>query len=131
MRRWGAILLALALAAPDVPAADPGASAPAAAIPFREDQPLEIDLTRITIGAVLMAAAGGFAWYLSRRRGGAMGGGASRGRRLRVVERLRLSPRTTLVVVEFDGRTLLLAEQPGALLQIDAARAPAANANDE
>ena len=92
-----------------------GADAPAAAIPFRRDAPVEPEAGRIAAAFVLAIAAGLGALYVMRRR-------VQRslplqaGRRLRLVERLRVSPRSTLLLIECDGRSVLLGEQAGTLV---------------
>ena len=58
---------------------------------------------------VVLAAIAAFAIWYARRRGVALPAPARR-RRLRVVERLALSRHASLVVVEFDGKTLLVGE---------------------
>jgi flagellar biogenesis protein FliO len=55
---------------------------------------------------VLMAIAAFVLWYAKREGIRIRLPGVSK--RLKVVERLTLSQRTSLVLIEFDGRTLLL-----------------------
>jgi flagellar biosynthetic protein FliO len=62
----------------------------------------------LAVLAVLLAAAAAFAWYARRR--GLSFPLQGRVKRLRVVERLALSRRSALVVVEYQGRTLLLGQ---------------------
>ena len=104
-------------------AARGAAEGAASGIPFRRESVPGFDAGRWAAGVGLaLAVAGGMLWWLRRRLPGAAAG--PHARRLKVVESLRVSPRTTLLLVELDGRTLLLGEQPGALVLLPAAEAP-------
>lgn len=100
------------------------ASASVAAIPFKQDTPLAS--APLGGGAVavlllsLLAIAG--VLFLRRRLPLAAAGG---GRLLRVLERQPLGPRAQLVVVEFDGRRLLLAHTEHGVTAVATAAAPA------
>lgn len=84
-------------------------------IPFRQSPPGGLDSGRwmLGLGAALAAAAGAL-WWLRRRLPGALPGVG--GRRMRVLEMLRISPRSVLLLVEVDGRTLLIGEQAGSIV---------------
>lgn len=117
-----AVALALALAGPVLaqPAVQPANDKPAAEIPFRRDGLPGFDAGRWAFGVGLaLAVAGGVLWWLRRRLPGAAAG--PRTRRIQVLETLRVSPRSTLLLVECDGRTLLIGEQAGTLVLLSAA----------
>jgi flagellar biogenesis protein FliO len=58
----------------------------------------------------LVAAAALVLWYARRHGGFVRFAAAGRPRRLRVLERLSLSRHASLVLVEYDGRALLLGQ---------------------
>lgn len=100
-----------------------GAVSGPASIPFKAGDDLGTQLVRVAVVFVVLAAvfvAGVIAW----RRLGGKAPFAPRHRRLAVVETLRLSPRTTLFLVELDGEPLLLGQQ-GQTLTVLANRAAA------
>jgi len=109
----GALLLAVAASAPaeyahgqDVPK-----SGTARPIPYKEepsfaDQLVRVGLAFASVVVVGAIGIGGYR-YLSGARPALSG---RTGRRLIVVETLRLAPRTTLFLVEADGRTLLIGQ---------------------
>ena len=91
-------------------------------IPFRKEATPGVDSGRWALGVGLATLAGmGVLWWLRRRHPAALqglwpqAGPGAPARRLKLVESLRVSPRSTLLLVEVDGRSLLLAEQAGAL----------------
>lgn len=91
-------------------------------IPFRKEATPGIDSTRWALGVGLATVAGvGLLWWLRRRHPAALqglwsqAGPGAPSRRLKLVESLRVSPRSTLLLVEVDGRSLLIAEQAGVL----------------
>lgn len=89
--------------------AQPAAAASAAsAIGYKPDGdfgPLLLQATLVLAGLAAAFVAG--AYGLKRLRGHVLGPVT---RRLRVAESLRLAPRTTLWLVEVDGRTVLLGQ---------------------
>jgi flagellar biogenesis protein FliO len=101
------------------------ASAPPAAIPFKQEKQSSESLARQTVGALLLAglAAAGIAFGLKRygRRGESS---PRKPRRLQAIETLRLSRQSTLHVIEFNGHELLLAEH-GQQVQLLAQLPPA------
>ena len=91
-------------------------------IPFRKEATPGVDSTRWALGVGLATLAGvGVLWWLRRRHPAALqglwpqAGPGAPARRLKLVESLRVSPRSTLLLVEVDGRSLLIAEQAGVL----------------
>jgi len=114
-RPWllpGLLCAALACSAAAQPAAAPRGAA--SGIAFRSEGELGAGLGRAVGALVLVLGLGLGAVHLLRRRMRAAGPGPLR--RVRVVERQRASPRTTLLLVEFDGRTVLVGEHGGALV---------------
>jgi len=75
--------------------------------------------------AVLLAA--GFMLWYARRKGIGLHPPA-KGRRLKVVERLALSQRAALVLVEYDGRAILLGQSGD---QLSLVAGPPASRDDE
>jgi hypothetical protein len=120
-RHWRAALLALCLAvaggaradAPpaSVPAAS-GAATPHGAIPFKQDKQGGGSLAYQSVAGLVLAglAAYGIVLGLKRYGGSAVGGPLRRQRRLQMVESLRLSRKSVLHVVDYQGEQLLLAE---------------------
>lgn len=85
--------------------------APSPAIPFKREAPAEeFDVRRIVVGFGMAALALGGALYFLRKRLGAMTGETPGVKQLRVLETRRLTPRSTLFVVEFDGVRYLVGE---------------------
>jgi flagellar biogenesis protein FliO len=76
---------------------------------------------------VLLGAAAALLWWT--RRGGAAHPVPGRRRRLRVIERLALSRGAALVLVEYEGRALLIGQSADrvSLIERGAARAPEAD----
>jgi flagellar biogenesis protein FliO len=130
-RRFLLVLPLTALGGTAVRAQD--APAPrAAGIPFRQDPPSALESPRGWLGilAVLLALGGGV-WWLRRRLPGPTSAG-TRVRRMKLQETLRLSPRSTLHLVEVDGRTVLLAEHAQGLTALPADPAyPTVAKNDD
>lgn len=87
------------------------ADAPATAqrIPFRQDDSFGDLLLSVGPGLVIALAVAGVALFLLRRYVAVTQ--AAPGRRLRVVETLRLGPKFTLFLVELDGRGVLIGQQ--------------------
>ena len=101
--RWGLLAL-LWMLAPAATAQQ--ADTQAKAIPYKQDSSAADALWRaglglIALGAIALGVVYGYK-RLPRLKG------ASVTRRLKVVETLRLSPRTTLFLVEMDRKSLLL-----------------------
>jgi hypothetical protein len=71
---------------------------------------------------VLLAAAAAALWWA--RRSGAAPALPGRRRRLRVIERLALSRGAALVLVEYEGRTLLIGQSADRLSLIERGTEP-------
>lgn len=73
---------------------------------------------------VLLVAAAALLWWT--RRGGGVGAAQGARRRLRVVERLTLSRGAALILVEYEGRALLIGQSAEriSLIERGVARAP-------
>lgn len=78
-------------------------------IPFKPADDLVTLLLPVAVTLVLLLAAAAGALALLRRRG-LLGSAGRQARRLKVIERLALSRRSALLIVEYDGRPLLLGE---------------------
>jgi hypothetical protein len=78
-------------------------------IPFKPADDLWSALVPGLVLLVLLGGAAAFAAWKARRRGWRPGRAAGR-RRLDIVERLPLSRRAVLHVVEYNGRVLLIGE---------------------
>jgi flagellar biogenesis protein FliO len=78
-------------------------------IPFKPADDLWSTLAPGLAMLVVLAAIAAFVVWYSKRRGVTLALPA-RHRRLRVVERLALSRHASLVVVEYDGKPLLIGE---------------------
>jgi flagellar biogenesis protein FliO len=92
-------------------------------IPFKPAE--DIFALLVPVAALLLAlvaAAAAALWYARRQGGGfAPFAAAGKARRLRVLERLALSRHAALVLVEYDGRTLLLGQSGERVSLIDGA----------
>jgi flagellar biogenesis protein FliO len=111
------------------PAASGAASAQVStAIPFRKEATPGFDAGRWALGMGAALAAGALAlWWIRRRMPGALPGvlPGARGRRIRVLETQRISPRSLLMLVEVDGCPLLVGEHAGGLVLLRSpSRAP-------
>lgn len=83
-------------------------AAPSRPIPYKQDTDLAGQLARVGVGLVLALGVGVSALYGYRRYFARYL--APAGRRMRVVESLRLTPKTALFLVEVDGKTLLISQ---------------------
>lgn len=143
-RRAMPVLLALGLAAalparPQGPAAPTAAATPASqGIPFRKEATPGFDAGRwgLGVGAALAACALAL-WWLRRRTGlllpGALGqalGSSPRTRRIRIVENQRISAHASLVLLEIDGRPVLIGEHSGGLVMLELPDATGGPARD-
>lgn len=106
MRRfWRGCMLALMLTLPWGVHAQSG-DAPPRAIPYKEESAMAGSLWRASLGLLGLAAIAVALIYGYKRIPKFTARTASK--RLKVVESLRLSPRTTLFLVEMDHKTMLL-----------------------
>lgn len=133
-----AVLLAPAWAQPEASASAASAAssnatapAPAGAGPatvrptFRQDEDLSGLVARSALALVVVLAVGAVVVVLLRRRAGLPAWPAAGSRRLKLVEQLRLGPRTVLHLVELDGRPLLLGQHGDKLTAVPAPPAEA------
>ena len=105
------LLLALSgLALADVPAVSAVTPAPGA-IPFKHDKQATGSLAYQSFAGLVLdgLAACGIVLGL-KRYGGKLGGRLGQTRRVQMLEAIRLSRRSTLYVVQYQGQELLLAE---------------------
>jgi flagellar biogenesis protein FliO len=82
---------------------------------------VEIDYLRVLLAVVLCLALAVLILLWIKRHAGqrlAAALGQRHGQSVRVVERVRLSPRATLHVVEFDGQRILVASDPNGVYRI-------------
>jgi flagellar biogenesis protein FliO len=86
-------------------------------IPFKPADDLAGMLVPVLVLLVLLLAAAVSALALLRRRG--LLPGARQARRLRLIERLPVSRRSAVLLVEYDGRPLLLGESGGELRALE------------
>lgn len=90
-----------------------GKDAAAASIPFRKDDNLGEMAVTVGLGLVVAIGAALAALYMLRRYLVRVQQGP--GRRLRVIETIRLGPKSALFLVELDGRGLLIGQHGDAL----------------
>lgn len=109
-------LLCLLLAAPAVSWAEPAPAPPHTGIPFKSEpkstgrQFGETLLALIVVGGL---AVGGL--YVMRRYLPTMALKAGAGKRLQLLETMRLTPKTTVFLIKFDNTTLLLGQHGDSL----------------
>ena len=98
-------------------------------IPFKPAEDLFALLVPVAaLLLALLAAAAAALWYARRR--GAGFAAAGKARRLRVLERLALSRHVALVLVEYDGRPILLGQSGERLSLIERGAAKDTAAGD-
>lgn len=89
-------------------------------IPYRTDPtPIEEQGPRTALVFVLLMIAFGTGLYIVRKKFPSVTGLGQIGRRLKVAERIRLNPRTTLYLIELDSRELLVIQSGDRVLQLD------------
>lgn len=93
-------------------------------IPFKtEPTPVEEQGVKTALILILLLGTTGTGLYLLRRRMPRLAGLDAGQGRLRVIERVRLNPRSTLYLVSFDQREILLAQCGDHVQQLDPALA--------
>lgn len=97
---WGSVALAQ-----ELPVRTPGT------IPYKTDStPIEEHGSRVGMAILLLLAAGGGAFYLIRKKIPPFITNTEEDRQLKIIKRAKLNPRTTLYVVEFNQRKLLISQ---------------------
>ena len=100
----------------------PAASAPdahaTAPIPFRKDDNAGALAVNVGLGLIVALGLGIGVLYLLKRY--LVGMQRAPGRRLRVIETVRLSPKASLFLVECDNRALLIGQHGDTLAVLDA-----------
>lgn len=104
------IVLLLTGHIPEVAHADDSAAAATSSVPYKKQSDADDNLVSRAVASLVAALAIGLGGLYLARRFLPHGDRLLRSskRRVTVVEKNRLSPKTTLVVVEFDDETLLL-----------------------
>ena len=99
--------------------ADPSSSGARVAQPiaFRKDDGLGAMALDVGLGLAVAIAVAGVVLFLLRRH--LRGARNASGRRLRLLETLRLTPKSALFLVEFDGRSVLLGQHGDSLTVLD------------
>jgi hypothetical protein len=103
--------------APSDPTASSSGARVAQPIAFRKDDGLGAMALDVGLGLAVAIAVAGVVLFLLRRH--LMGARNASGRRLRLLETLRLTPKSALFLVEFDGRSVLLGQQGDSLTVLD------------
>ena len=107
----GCLVVALALAitgstlAQETPAGK-ASTAPGRTIAFKQEEDLATQLARVGAGLAIALLVGAVALVGYKRLIWTQGGG----RRMRLIETLRLGPKASLFLVEVDGKTLLIGQ---------------------
>lgn len=123
----GALLLSLTMALPAMARAGGASARPA--IPFKQDKQGAGSLAYQSMAALVLAALAAYGAIFALKRYTLKGGGPLRqARRLRSIESMRLSRRSTLHVVHYDGEELLLAESEHGLSLVSSRGAKALEA---
>ena len=113
------LVLDAAAQAPEAPPLRPGAGAASrAAIPYKRDDDSGASLGRVGIGLAIALGVGiaALAGYKRLVLPHAAGGG----RRMRLIETLRLGPKAAVFLVEVDGRALMIGQQGETLAVLEA-----------
>lgn len=96
--------------------------APQRPIPYKTDPvPLEEQGMHIGLVLLLLLGATGLGLYLLRRRMPGLTGIRGQGSRLQIAERVRLNPRCTIYLLQYDQRELLIAQCGEHITRLDAA----------
>jgi flagellar biogenesis protein FliO len=112
------LVLSVAAQAQEAPPPRPGAAAASrAAIPYKRDEDIGASLVRVGVGLAIALGVGvaALAGYKRLVLPQAVGG-----RRMRLVETLRLGPKAAVFLVEVDGRALLIGQQGETLALLEA-----------
>jgi flagellar biogenesis protein FliO len=97
------------------------------AIPYKQEKQPTESLAYQTIGSLALVTLIGYAVVLMLKKFNGVSTRTSEKRRLKVTEVLRLSRRSTLYVVDYQGRELLIAEHEHEIRQLDIPVREAAN----
>lgn len=124
LRKWGFVVAMLGGALSPALASDTGTNA----IPFKQDKPAgEVQLNRVVTAFVLCVGGLAAVLYVVRRRGNNPLMPRRSPREIRIVETQRLSPRSSLHIIEYAGKRMLLAEGPQGVSRIDESNTPLEN----
>lgn len=84
---------------------------PSGSIPYKTDStPIEEHGSRVGMAIVLLLVAGGGALYFIRKKIPPFITNTEEDRQLKIIKRAKLNPRTSLYVVEFNQRKLLISQ---------------------
>jgi flagellar biogenesis protein FliO len=120
------VLLAADAALADAPPAPTATAAqPHSGIPFKQETQATDTLAYQSLAGVVLAALAAFGIVLGLKRFGKFGGPLAKTRRLHTVEAIRLSRRSMLYVVEYQGQELLLAESEHGIQLVSTQSSPA------
>ena len=115
------LMLAAMLTLQAAVASEPASAPPQTpqAIPFKQDKtPTEDGLPRMALGLVVCGALFAVAIVLLRKRYGLAANSAGAKRNLRIVESQRVTPKSSLHVVEFRGTYYLLGQSEAGLRRL-------------
>ena len=118
--RWAGLLAAAVISVSVASAQETAPPVSKPAIPFKtEPSPIEEHGPRLVLALTAFVALSVLVLYVVRKRLPNLPTLAAGGKRLRVVDRVRLNPRCTLFVVRLDEREILIGQCGDTLVQLD------------